>query len=340
MSEHAKFPVDPARTKPSALPHVGMAGLGIMGSAMAATLIARGFQVFGYDPDKAAARKAAAAGVILCDDLDSLALRCPRLLTSLPSADALLAVAKALIGTTRPELQRTGNAVHSPQGKAPQGKATRKAGLIVAETSTIALEAKKAARAILAPAGIVLLDCPLSGTGAQARTGDLAVYASGPARAVRAMQPVFEGFSRVQFELGAFGNGMKMKMVANLLVAVHNVAAAEAILLGERLGLNPSELVRVLSDGAGSSRMLQVRGPLMAEARWREATMKVDIWQKDMQIIAEALREAGVPAPLFAATVPIYNAAQSLGHGQDDTASVMAVLQAMTGSGSRKDRDA
>ena len=68
--------------------------------------------------------------------------------------------------------------------------------------------------------------------------------------------------------------------------------------------------------------------------------MKVDIWQKDMQIIAEALREAGVPAPLFAATVPIYNAAQSLGHGQDDTASVMAVLQAMTGSGSRKDRDA
>jgi 3-hydroxyisobutyrate dehydrogenase-like beta-hydroxyacid dehydrogenase len=118
------------------------------------------------------------------------------------------------------------------------------------------------------------------------------------------------------------------------------VAAAEALVLGQRLGLDPVEVVRVVGDGAGSSRMLQIRGPMMAEARWQEATMKVDIWQKDMQIIGEALRRAGAAAPLFAATVPIYTAAQALGHGQHDTASVMAVLQTLSGSGARRDQRA
>jgi 3-hydroxyisobutyrate dehydrogenase-like beta-hydroxyacid dehydrogenase len=299
-----------------------------MGSAMAATLVSRGFTVYGYDPDKAATRKAAARGVMVCGDLRMLAAHCPRLITSLPSADALLTVAQTL-----------GEPTDGTSGGARGGTAIAP-GLIVAETSTLALEDKNAARRIFAQVGVVMLDCPLSGTGAQARTGDLAVYASGPARAVRTMLPILAGFSRVQFQLGAFGNGTKMKLVANLLVAVHNVAAAEALVLGQRLGLDPVEVVRVVGDGAGTSRMLQIRGPMMAEARWQEATMKVDIWQKDMQIIGEALRRAGAAAPLFAATVPIYTAAQALGHGQHDTASVMAVLQTLSGSGARRDQRA
>jgi len=318
---------DTALARP--LPSVGIVGLGIMGSAMAATLALRGYKVYGYDPDKAATRRAAAQGVVVCGDLRSLAAHCSRLITSLPSADALLSVAQTL-----------GESSAAALSGDTQGGISIAPGLIVAETSTLALEDKHAARRVLAQAGIVLLDCPLSGTGAQARNGDLAVYASGPARAVRTMLPVLAGFSRVQFQLGAFGNGTKMKLVANLLVAVHNVAAAEALVLGQQLGLDPVEVVRVVGDGAGSSRMLQIRGPMMAEARWQEATMKVDVWQKDMQIIGEVLRRAGAVAPLFAATVPIYTAAQALGHGQHDTASVMAVLQTLSGSEARRDQQA
>jgi 3-hydroxyisobutyrate dehydrogenase-like beta-hydroxyacid dehydrogenase len=128
---------------------------------------------------------------------------------------------------------------------------------------------------------------------------------------------------------------MKMKLMANLLVAIHNVATAEALLLGQRWGIAPSRAVKVLSDGAGGSRMLQIRGPLMEDAGWTNPTMKVAIWQKDMALIAAALAEAQVPAPVFAATVPVYNAAMALGHGEHDTASVFNVLSRMSSSTSK-----
>jgi 3-hydroxyisobutyrate dehydrogenase-like beta-hydroxyacid dehydrogenase len=135
--------------------------------------------------------------------------------------------------------------------------------------------------------------------------------------------------------LGVFGNGMKMKLMANLLVAIHNVSTAEALLLGQRWGISPKKAVEVLSDGAGGSRMLQVRGPMMENEGWTEATMKVSVWQKDMKLIAQALADAQVPAPLFAATVPLYNAAIGLGHAENDTAAVFDVLSRMS-SGPKK----
>ncbi len=118
--------------------------------------------------------------------------------------------------------------------------ATKHPGQIVVETSTLPIATKQQARRLLAARAITLLDCPLSGTGAQARTKDLAVYASGPRRAYRRCVPIFEGFSRAHFFLGPFGAGSKMKFLANLLVAIHNVAAAEALVLGMKAGLDPA----------------------------------------------------------------------------------------------------
>jgi 3-hydroxyisobutyrate dehydrogenase-like beta-hydroxyacid dehydrogenase len=86
-------------------------------------------------------------------------------------------------------------------------------------------------------------------------------------------------------------------------------------------------MVKVLGDGAGSSRMLQVRGPMMVRNDYSDAAMKVGVWQKDMQIIAEFARELECPTPLFAATSAIYNAAMAQGFAEADTASVCAVLE-------------
>jgi 3-hydroxyisobutyrate dehydrogenase-like beta-hydroxyacid dehydrogenase len=207
--------------------------------------------------------------------------------------------------------------------------ATGQAGQIVIETSTLPIAVKDESRKLLAARGVSLLDCPLSGTGAQARTGDLAVYASGSRAAYRRCIPVFEAFARSHYYLGAFGAGSKMKFVANLLVAIHNVSAAEALVLGMKAGLDPDLMVKVLGDGAGSSRMLQVRGPMMARGDYRDATMKVSVWQKDMKIIGEFARELDCPTPLFAATSGIYNAAMAQGFGEADTASVCAVMARM-----------
>ena len=295
---------------------VGIIGLGIMGSALADQLISKRFSVFGFDPDPKARKRASRSGVQVVSSVELLLSHSQQLLSSLPSSDAFEATCEALI-------EHLTHSTPKPANQAP---------IVLAETSTLPISIKQRQQRRLATAGITLLDCPLSGTGAQARVGDVVVYASGPKKAIRNMMPVFAGFSRAQVDLGRFGNGMRMKLVANLLVAIHNVAAAEAILLGKRLGLNPAEVVRVVGDGAGSSRMLQVRGPMMASRNWKDATMKVSIWQKDMSIISDALADTLTPAPLFAASAPIYQAAQALGLGEQDTASVMAVLEHMVGA--------
>ena len=276
---------------------VGMLGLGIMGSAMAANLLRAGYRVVGYDPVAACRRRLARLGGVAVRTPEEVAAAAPILVTSLPSAAALASASKAISGRR-----------------------------IVLETSTLPIADKERARKALAAKGAVLLDCPLSGTGAQAKTGDLLVYASGERAAFRRALPVLRGFSRGQHYLGRFGNGSKMKFVANLLVAIHNVSAAEAIVLARRCGLDPAEAVRVLGDGAGGSRMLQVRGPMMAARRYLPATMSNALWQKDMKVIGAFLRAVGSPAPLFNATRPIYKATLK-GLGKADTAAVAAVLE-------------
>jgi 3-hydroxyisobutyrate dehydrogenase-like beta-hydroxyacid dehydrogenase len=285
---------------------VGVIGLGIMGSAISANLVRAGFAVSGTDI--AAPRRAALAraGGRARRSAGEVAADARILLTSLPSAAALQAVAGELARRAR-------------------------AGTVVIETSTLAIEDKLRAHRTLAARNVILLDCPLSGTGAQARVKDLVVYASGERAACRKAIPVFEGFARAHHYLGAFGNGSRMKFVANLLVAIHNVSAAEALVLAIKAGLDPKTVVRVVGDGAGGSRMLQVRGPMMAAGRYRPATMKVAMWQKDMRIIGEFAAALGVKTPLFSASAPLYDAALAQGFAGADTAAVCAVLEKRSG---------
>ena len=291
-------------------PSIGFLGLGIMGTAMSSNLIGAGFKVSGFDPSEAASERLEKAGGRSCASAAEVALEADVVITSLPSGRALIEAAEAIAGAAR------------------RGRT----GLVVVETSTLDIDDKIAARDALHAVGVVLLDCPLSGTGAQAVTKDLSVYSSGPEEAVRRLQPVFGGFSKANYYLGAFGNGMRMKLMANLLVAIHNVSTAEVLLFGKRMGIAPELAVKVLSDGAGGSRMFQVRGPVMASGSWDEATMKVGVWQKDMKLIHAALAATHTPAPLFAATEPIYNAAMAAGHADHDTAAVFDVLVRMCDS--------
>jgi 3-hydroxyisobutyrate dehydrogenase-like beta-hydroxyacid dehydrogenase len=199
---------------------------------------------------------------------------------------------------------------------------------IVIETSTLPLEDKLEAKKCFKG---VMLDCPLSGTGAQAKTKDLVVLGSGDRKAFRRIVPVLKGFARAHHYLGEFGNGTKMKLVANLLVAIHNVSAAEAFVLGRKAGLDARTIYRVIGDGAGSSRMFQVRGPQMVAGKYEPATMKNEVWQKDMKIIGEFAARLGVKTPLFSASAPVYDAAMAQGFGKADTAAVCAVLEALSG---------
>ncbi len=286
---------------------VGMIGLGIMGSAMSFNLRRAGFRVAGYDvaPRQRAAH--ARAGGVAVRSAHDVAKRAAIIITSLPSSNALAAVAADLA-------------------------ASAKRGTVVVETSTLPIPVKEAARDVLAKRDVVLLDCPLSGTGAQARVKDLLIYVSGDRAAYRKTVPVLEGFTSANYYVGPFGNGSRMKFVANLLVAIHNVAAAEAMVLGMKAGLDPAQVLKVVAGGAGGSRMFQVRGPMMVKGDYSEATMKNEVWQKDMTIIGDFARELDCPTPLFAASAPIYNAAMAMGLGKQDTGAVCAVLEEMAGN--------
>ncbi len=285
---------------------IGLVGLGIMGGAIAANLVKAGFMVIGHDIDKERRREAEAAGVKLGGDAVAVARDTEMLLTSLPTEEALDQSVAAIAAAKLPHR-------------------------IVAELSTFTLEGKQRAHDGLREAGHILLDCPLSGTGAQAKVKDLSVYASGDSAAIAALMPVFLGFAREAHDLGPFGNGSKMKYVANLLVAIHNVAAAEALVLGMKAGLDPKAILKVVPPGAGGSRMLEVRGPVMAEGRWAEPTMRVSTWHKDLTIIGEYARAVGCPIPMMDATLPIYAQALKQGHAEHDTAAVCAVLERMAG---------
>ena len=290
---------------------IGFLGLGIMGSAMSANLMTAGFEVPGFDPSEAGRLRLEQAGGRPLGSATEVAAQADVIICSLPNAAALMVAATAI-------------AAAGPKS------------LVVVEASTLDVQDKMAARDLLAASGVVLLDCPLSGTGAQAVFKDLSIYSSGPPEAVARLAPVFDGFAKANYYLGEFGNGMKMKLMANLLVAIHNVSTAEALLFGERMGISAELAIRVLSDGAGGSRMLDVRGPVMADRSWGNATMKVGVWQKDMQLINAALALTGTAAPLFAATQPIYNAAVSAGHAEHDTAAVFDVLTRMCGGPTTK----
>jgi 3-hydroxyisobutyrate dehydrogenase-like beta-hydroxyacid dehydrogenase len=288
---------------------VGQVGLGIMGGAFARHLLAAGFNVVGYDVAPAANRALTRAGGRAARSCAEVAARSRILITSLPSPAAM---EEAYFGK------------HGIAGGA-------RPGTIVIEASTMTLELKESLRRRLARRDVTLLDCPISGTGAQAAAKDIAVYASGERRAFNRCRKVFDGFARSTYYCGKFGIGSKLKFVANLLVTIHNLSTAEAMVVGEKAGVDLGLLYRVISDGAGASRMFQVRGPMMVRGRYMPAHMKSKIYQKDIDIIGAFVRQLKCPTPLFDGSIPYYTAALRQGFALEDTAAIHAVLRKRAG---------
>jgi 3-hydroxyisobutyrate dehydrogenase-like beta-hydroxyacid dehydrogenase len=277
-----------------------------MGGAFAENLVKAGWDVLGFDVDGGRCRAMARRGVKIAPDVAALARGVPVIITSLPKPAALDVTVKSIV----------------------DARVTRR---VIVEASTFTLEDKGKAERALRKAGHVMLDCPVSGTGTQAKTRDLAIYASGDRKSIRKLRPLFAAFSRAFHDLGAFGNGSRMKYVANLLVAINNVASAEAIVLGLKAGLDAETVRAMVSAGAGNSRVFELRAPMMVKNRYDHPSMKVSVWQKDMAVIGAFARELGCPTPVFDATVPIYKRALRTGHAEQDTASVCAVLEKMAG---------
>ena len=288
---------------------VGVIGLGIMGGAMARNLLADGIEVAGYDPATPAAVAFGDAGGTLASSPLEVGRAADLVLVSVASSAALQTVVTGedgLDGASRP-------------------------GLVVIEASTLPLPDKEAARAVLANKGAVMIDCPISGTGAQAVTRDLVFLASGDTDSVAVARPLLERLGRTVKEVGPFGAGSKVKYVANLLVSIYNVATAEAMVLAARAGLDPAMVFDVLYDSAATSRIFQLRAPFMVEGVYEPPTAKISMFVKDLDVIGSFANSLSCPTPLLAAIRPIYAAAMAQGMADLDGAAVHAVLEQMAG---------
>jgi 3-hydroxyisobutyrate dehydrogenase-like beta-hydroxyacid dehydrogenase len=286
---------------------VGIVGLGILGLAHARNLRAAGFAVTGCDVvPEATAALAACAGAPLADGAEVAAAS--------DAAPVALASRRAI-----------DEAVLGPRGVA----AGVRQGTVVGEMGTFPLPDKEAVRAALEARGGRVLDCPVSGAGAQAAVRDLVVFASGDAGAFEAFRPVFEGFARDVRHVGPFGDGMTIKIAANLLVTIHTLAMAEALHLAERSGPDLDTVYEAVRTGAGGSRMFDLRAPLMIRGAYQPATMKMDVYQKDLALIVDHARETRSATPLTMAALPFYAAALAQGRDKDDTAALFEVLRAM-----------
>jgi 3-hydroxyisobutyrate dehydrogenase len=160
-------------------------------------------------------------------------------------------------------------------------------------------------------------------------------YLSGAGDAKARAGEVLASMTRACYDVGAFGCGSKFKLVANLLVAVHNVAAAEALLLAERAGLDLPAVIAAVADGAGSSRMFEIRGPQMAAREYTPAAVRASLFSKDIDLIAAFARELSSPTPLFALASVFYQAALAQGRGEEDTACVHEILRQLAGEDKR-----
>lgn len=283
---------------------VGVIGLGVMGSPISENIIKEGFTVIGYD--------------ILPEKIDKLVANGG---TAGSSAREVAEKSEVVI-TSLPSLAAFENVIWGEQGILSSGAE----GLVVMECSTLSIDDKQRASEDMKKAGMVLLDCPISG-GSRAAEKDLVVYGSGNQKVYERCLPVIESFARANYYLGDFGNATKMKLLANLLVAIHNVSSAEVMVLGMKAGLDPEMIFKVMCDSSGRSRMFEVRGPRMVKSDYQNPSMKVKIFQKDIKLIESFAAGLNCPTPLFSNCTQVYLGAMALGLEDQDTASVCAVLE-------------
>lgn len=287
---------------------VGIAGLGIMGGTFAKYLVQAGWTVIGNDVDAACRATAEANGVRLVKDNAELARKAEIILVVVPSPKALDVVLGEIIGAGAPKR-------------------------LVVEMGTFSLTVKQAAADRLVAAGHQMLDCPVSGTGAQARNKDLIIFVSGDAAAGDRVRPIFADFSRETPHVGPLGNGTRMKLVTNHLVACHVAAAGEAMALGIKSGLDPKQILSMALAGAASSRMLELRGPMMAANKYDgpNISARTSILMKDVSTIGELADEVKCPTPVLNSVKTLFAAAMATGHADHDPASVCAVSEAIAG---------
>jgi L-threonate 2-dehydrogenase len=279
---------------------VGFVGLGRMGQPLALSLHSAGAQVLGHArrprPELQAAgmRLSAALATVLALDVVCLCL---------PDEQALVETVNALL-----------HAGH--------------AGQLVVDLGSSDPELKRHQAQRLAARGIVMLDCEVSGLPAHAEQRRAVIFTSGDAPTIERLKPLFDAMTEEHHHVGTFGTATRLKLIANTMVCVHNLMAAEAINLAARQGIDAHLLLRVLNRSAAGSRTLDSKGPLMAERDFEDGRGPFSHMFAYLRRAQALAREAGAATPMLDAAREVYRLAEEQGRHQQDIAAILEVIEA------------
>ena len=286
---------------------VGVIGLGAMGSVIATHLLNKNFDVIGFDISPERGDELVKFGLKTATSITAVANHAEILISSLPNFEALQSVVTDVCDVDKPNQ-------------------------ILLETSTMEVAQKIAAEKILSDNGKIFLDAPISGTTPLVKAMKGSIFVGGNKEAYERCIPIINEFTATNYHVGIVGDSSKMKYLANYLVFVHTVAAAECFTLGQKAGLDPNLIHETIKSSAGNSRMFEQRGEMMAKSDYRDGIAKVfDIYEKDAQIIIDFAASLKCPIDLFVSAQQRYNSALALGFGNFELASVCKSIEMSAG---------
>ncbi len=295
-------------SQPNQSLRIGVIGLGAMGRGTALALHERGLDVVGCDIIEQARQAFEAGGghsVALPSDL----------------ADCHVVVVLVV------NAQQVESVLFGEQGLARH----LAPGSLVIQCATVAPAFARELGERLGSLGLAMLDAPVSGGAAKARSGELSVMASGDAGAFEKAEPVLDAMAATVYRLSdSAGVGSSMKLVNQLLAGVHIATAAEAMALGIRLGLDPETVYEVITHSAGNSWMFENRVPHILKGDYTPLSA-VDIFVKDLNLVHETGRDLALPTPVASSALQQFTAARGAGFGREDDAAVIKVYQRLSG---------
>jgi len=287
-----------------------LVGIGIMGQRMCRNLLKAGFPVVAFDLNPGAMQVAAGLGASLAPDIPALARQSDVVLLSLPGPAQVLAVTE------------------SPQGLL----AHLRPGNYLCDASTVDPGTSRRVHEAAKAAGVRALDCPVSGGPTGADAGTLTIMIGGEAADLEAVRPVLQAIGKKVVHCGVPGAGQGAKLVNQALVAIHTVAAFEALLVGRKLGLDLDTMVSILRSSSGGDWMLENHLRIKALAGDFEPGFALDLLFKDLNLFLQTATEAQAPALIAASTLQLYNAARAAGGGLLDQTVVTKEMEKLAGA--------
>ena len=284
---------------------VGFIGLGRMGLPMSRRLLAGGFPLTVHNRSQGSVQTIAAEGAVAASSVAQVTAESDVVLACLPdvAASELVFLGEdGIVANARP-------------------------GQVLVDHSTVGMETSKACAEAAGAQGAIFLDAPISGGTERAADGTLTIMAGGPREGYDRVLEVFDAMGATVRYMGPTGTGTVAKLINQLLVGVHSVAAAEAMLVGAKSGADPAMIFEVVNSGWGQSFMLGRNAPVMLDGDFSGVRTQLRIFLKDMGLIQDMTRELGIDTPAADLARRSIGRAVELGMGELDSAAVVLPME-------------